>query len=412
MKTGYKIRKILEYFHPVFLLPWICPVGYLFYPQRSDRTLQMLYLAGFLLIICSAVSRMAAVKAVFLRTYLFLCLTAAAAVLLSGYFIGKRLFDPILLKAFLIELSVSCFWIMLSSARIRMKEKRRRRSKNENDFTWKDEPVSLKAPSLFGVICFIVVYILGLLNVCPVLCDTALAAGMIYLLIYLSYCHLSATEDYFSETGRLENVPRRKIFRIRMTVFLTLAFLIVISFLLSFQLKGRRTYRDLRTFSFKHTIDPEELYFHVPEETPEPDFSGWDPGPAESREAPAWIGWLGKIFIFCILAATVLLIFRAIADYSLEFRGAEEENGDLTISLGEDDTKKLFSKLPRIFPGPLTEREKIRREYRRTVLRYRGRKNLPKDYETPAQIEEGTPFPDSFDIRTLHETYEEARYAP
>ena len=89
-----------------------------------------------------------------------------------------------------------------------------------------------------------------------------------------------------------------------------------------------------------------------------------------------------------------------------------EENGDLVFSLDTDEAAGIRPAAGKKGGGrALSEREKIRRNYRKTIRKYRGRGQLPLGVETPSQIEEETPFPDGFDVASLHETYITARYS-
>ena len=59
---------------------------------------------------------------------------------------------------------------------------------------------------------------------------------------------------------------------------------------------------------------------------------------------------------------------------------------------------------------PRTEKERIRRKYRRTIRR--ARQEAPMQFETPAEIERGADLSSLPDPEAFHTEYERARYAP
>lgn len=108
----------------------------------------------------------------------------------------------------------------------------------------------------------------------------------------------------------------------------------------------------------------------------------------------------------------VMRIVRSITATAKDFYEIQEENGDIAVRLdtASDKSRDLRARGGSLFARrqPLTEREKVRREYRRAIMRYRG--DVPRRSETPSQIEDAAQFPQDFDIAGLYEKYEKARY--
>lgn len=92
------------------------------------------------------------------------------------------------------------------------------------------------------------------------------------------------------------------------------------------------------------------------------------------------------------------------------FRETYDENGDLVEDLEEEETNVERISLRPVHGGRgrLTEAERIRRQYRRTIRRYR--KEQPGCYETPYEIEAGAGIADTEEGQRLHQLYERMRY--
>ena len=125
-------------------------------------------------------------------------------------------------------------------------------------------------------------------------------------------------------------------------------------------------------------------------------------------EPPKWLEYVGWVIAGACMAGLFFVLVRGIVLYFLEFRSIPEENGDIAKALDEDLTEKIPIGRQLFHFGRLSEKERIRRNYRRTIRKYR--KELPLTHESPSEIEGNTVFPANFDVQELHEIYEEARY--
>ena len=410
MRTETRIRHTLEWLHPVLLIQAVCPLMYAFYKERVDAYVLPLYLLAFALVICSAASRIAARRVRTMWLYLLICALSAAATLTLVWVLGGRLLSGALRIALVVEMVIGCIWLIWDSGSIRMRDKRRQKAHEENDISWTDTEVILERPLRVGIAWFAIVYLAGLLNYCPVLCDLALGFGAAYLLIVFVYWQIDATEAFLEKTSGISNVPKRKIRTMRMGMLLIAMVLFLLAVCPALLTGKGRMYRDLR---FREFTAPVAMDFpmEMPEEM-QGEAIDWSELISEEdlyREPPWWLKYVEEAIAAVFAVVMVWIILRGIAGYFRDFRGAPEENGDVAESLDEDTSVKLSGEVRRNPFAPLTQREKVRRAYRRAIRRFR--KDRPSLHETPSEIEARAVFPEGFDVAGLHSEYEEARYA-
>ena len=404
------IRHVLEWLHPVLLIQAVCPLMYAFYKERVDGYILPLYLIAFLLVICSFASRAAARRVKTMGLYLGICLASAAAALGMAWVLGGRYLSVYLRIALMVEMVIGCVWLVWDAGSIRMRDKRKKKAHEENDISWTDTEVILERPLRVGIAWFAIVYLAGLLNFCPILCDLALGFGTAYLLLVLVYWQLDATESFLEGRSGISNVPKKKIRTMRMGMLLVMmaGFLLTV---LPALLSGRgRIYRDLRFQEFTAPVMmdmPMELSEEMQGEAV--DWSEFLSEEEFYREPPWWLHYVEEAVGALFAVALAGVVLKGIVGYFRDFRGAPEENGDIAQALDEDVAVKLAGQKRRNPFAPLTDREKIRRAYRRAIRKYR--KDSPSSYETPSEIEANADFPEGFDENKLHVEYEQARYA-
>ena len=133
---------------------------------------------------------------------------------------------------------------------------------------------------------------------------------------------------------------------------------------------------------------------------------------AEGREPPVWLQLffqiLENVLTVAGLVFIAVLLVRMLQKAVRAFRIRDTENGDEIESLLQEERASLRARTG--FGGSAAEREKnrIRRRYRRTILRYR--KEAPGIQETPSEMEKLAHLPDTEEMRNLHLDYEQARY--
>ena len=414
-----KICRFLEAFHQVLILQLICPFLYVFYDGRQDRWILPLYLTGWALLICAIVTRKAARQARTLWGYLAAALAGAAGsmsatlLLVSGRFLwpggGRWLYWSAVQWAALAACPVLCLWMTAEASMIRMNRKRRKQARENNDISWTEHQTILERPAGPFLVWFGVVYMAALLCSCPPLCDLSLVSGILYLMVWLVWRQCTVTENYLEETMALINVPVNKIRRMHRGMILAALVLLIPAAAVSLSAGTLRQYRDLRKSDLAMPLAVENMDQGFMPAAGE-NFGDWMDmiGPEESAFTwPAWMEKLPTVFFILMMGVVVFLALRAAKEYLLEFEGAPEENGDLSQSL-EEENGKLQSSGRHFLFGRMTQKEKVRRLYRRTIRRYR--KEKPGVYESPAEIEAGASFPPGFDLTALHEAYEQARY--
>ena len=404
----------------VLILQLLCPFLYVFYDGRRDSQILPLYLTGWALLLCAAISRQAARKAVTFPAYMAAALAGIGAtlfltvVLISASILwpggGTWLHWQNVQLAVLTANAVLCLWVAVEASMIRMNRKRRTAARENNDISWSEHKTLLQHPAAPYLLWFAVVYTAALLCSCPRLCDLSLLNGILYLISWLAWQQCTVTENYLEETRTLAKVPVNKIRRMHRGMILICLAALIPAAGAALLTASMRPYRDLRKadLSMPMYTDMMDQGAISPAEG---GFEEWmEMMPAEecSFAWPAWMEKLPTVFFILILGTVLLLAVKAAREYMLEFEGAPEENGDISRSLEEDQTQKLKSSGLRIPFGRISEKEKVRRLYRRTIRRYR--KEKPKAYEAPKEIEAGTAFPTDFDSTSLHESYERARY--
>ncbi len=410
MKYRNLCKELLACAHIGLILPLFVPSICLLQTQRQDSALPLMYLAGTVIMICAAASRLAAKHTGTFPAYLAICLMSSAAVVLSGTVMTNSRLPNDLRNLFLTGQVIGCVWICMLSARIRMREKRRQQAKRNNDISWRETTGIMENPGWFGLGMFACSYVLSILNNCPVFCSTVLIGGILYSLLFLVWREMDVADSFLEETKRIENVPRRKILAMRGRRAFLLGVLIIAAGIPAVLTVDHRTYRDLRSMSFSTVIDGDRLHFRMRPTPLEELLPDWVEQPLRAETTPEIFRQMNRILFWIAMAGIVILILWLIREYAGSFRGIPEENGDEAIPLTTDTAIQVKRKGRGRIRGPLSEREKVRRQYRRTIRGYRKRAQLPGPCETPSQIEEGTAFPEGFDVQALHEAYEKARY--
>lgn len=407
-----KILRILEGLHSAFLFAMVSPLFYVFFREREDSWFLPLFLLGLLLIAVSLPSRIAARKLRTLWEYLLVCGVAIAGTLLVVWLLGGLFFSGEVRYTLLAVVALGAFWMLLDACRLRIQEKRRTKAEAENDISWQEADILLEKPRPVFLIWFGIVYLAALLNHCPALCNLSLTTGIFYFFLLLVYAHAAASVRLLSDTAVIANVPGRKILRLRRGLLLILLLAALLAVIPSVLTAGSRPYQDLR-FRESEAVSGEEtplvpLFLELDVCSGEQYLWMEQLGAVEEKEPPMWLIYLGRVLTGTIFCAAVFLVFRGILGYFLEFRGVPEENGDEAELLEEASAEsRLYGGQDRRTWG-LSERERIRRAYRRAVRKYR--KGLPQCSESPSEIEEKTDFPENFQVEELHNRYEEARY--
>lgn len=400
----------LEKLSTTMLLSLPGPLGCLLYSGRIDSQVCRLFLAGSIFLLCAAVCDFAAQRVQALWSYIGICLCAAAATGFLALGLGLRWLERSMRLVLLLETIFAVSFLSLTSLQVRMREKRRKTAMRENDITWVENSVMFERPSVFGILLFTGAYILSLFTNCPAFCDLSLYAGVLYTLIFLIHRCIQHILESWQEYRHLTHVPADKMLRQYTGFVAVLVMLVCLSAVPSLMTGEFRSYRDIRDWRAENPISPEDMRFPEMEGTgyaliPHPDIEK-----GEYHPVPGWYKPVEYLLTGAILLLMVALVLRAIRKYAFSFRGRMEENGDIALSLAEDETQRIRIGVRNRRKKEEGEREKIRKNYRRTIRRFRRRGELPSGFETPTRIEEETAFPDGYDLASLHEKYIIARY--
>ncbi len=418
-----RMMMILEWVHPALLLPLVLPAVYMLLEIREDRLLLPLWVCGLSVLLASVTAKTAIHRVRSLGTYLLICtggilLSALVSCLLAELLIGGA--DPAaaaegadavsaLVPVAAVITACMSFLVTFDAFRTRMREEGRRQAVLNNDIDWVESSYLLEKPSPFFALFHAAVYLGARFTAAPVMCDIALFTGAAYLMVSFLYRYLEHTESYLQETENLANVPARKI---RTVGFWRILFLLsgtAALFLFSLSFARFRTYHDLRKWKPSVSMTAEELW-----EMNEPGPEGlteafWFENTEASPEPllpPVFWEYLSILLSVLVSAALFLLLIRVIRQVLVSFRNGMEENGDVAESLYEEKEEKKLHRRKK--DGGISVKNKIRRQYIRLIRRYR--KTTPASFESPEEIESQADFPAAVDRKSLHQSYEEARY--
>ena len=394
-----------SWFHLTLILALVVPAGYAPLLAREDSYILPLYLASWLTLPFIAVIRLLAWKTKYYLQYLGGC---GAAIALAFFFTLpiSRLFPSQALGTwYRIGILIELLFVMAEAEKIRRQEIQRAAALRDHDISWQSQPSLLEYPRPVLLVWFILIYGLGLVVSCPPLCSLSLASGFLYLLLSIAVRSRLALDDYLLETSYISRVPAHRIQRIRQGFLIVFLLLLAAALSPAFLASSFRPYVDLRhARPITFDINLEEPPMTGPEPMSDGLLEEIMLRYAGSGKPAAWTKPASYLLITLTLAFTALLLFRMIRSRFLEFRGLDE-NGDLILSLPDEEPNTSSIRSRRKRAKDNTPQDKIRRLYRRTILR--KRKDRPGPAETPSEIEKKAGIQDA----RLHEGYEEARYA-
>ncbi len=168
-----------------------------------------------------------------------------------------------------------------------------------------------------------------------------------------------------------------------------------------------RTYADIRKWQLEGNVLRPEEWNIEPFSNPKQleSFSDLIPD-QETHELPEYVKGMGYVLCFIIFAGLAVLLLRMFWRFCGEFRDTEEENGDVSDTFLPDRREKLRPAARQ--RGADSERERIRRRYRREIKKHHPGKPLPS--LTPHEIEAEAGLAGTPEGEELHGIYEEARY--
>lgn len=340
--------------------------------------------------------------------YLLLGAASSGGMLLAVWGIGNRLLPSMTLYLLLGVLLLEGWVVILDHLRVRLALTRAQKDGSVHDTSWIPPRSIFEGPSAGGFLVFGFVYGMGLLLASRVICNVTLVEGILYAFLYLAYHYVTVTEGYFRLQHNVKNIPTRRVYGITGGVMGILAVLLAGVAVVSLLLIPQRRYFDVTNLK----LGGVDLSMEDMMASPPAHMGGMEEllgeGYAQARPMPEWLEAVFEGLAVLLLLVLCILAVRGIWRYLKIFRETEEENGDLVEELAEVDQKEQALRMSRE-REPRSERERIRRRYRKTIRRYR--KERPKAFETPLEIEQAAGIAEMEEIRALHGQYEEARYA-
>ena len=295
----------------------------------------------------------------------------------------------------------------------RMSERLHRESDKDNpqlpDPTWRPSLDSLRTPSFVVLFYFFAAYALAVNLNNPAVCNAALFSAAVYTVITVLHQYISETEDYLSLNKRTCNIPSKRIYGIgtgMLAIFLLLFIIVILPALFTI---SNRYYRDIRKSAALINTDYSE-----PVQENEQEYESQEPmmemliaQNGEPGPPPAWMLTLLNVLEVAVFTFLATLIIKAVYDTFRTFRETADENGDIVEEL-EDTNEGIKIKKIRVSHRKLSERERIRKEYRKFIRRYR--KERPARHESPTEIERNAGIAEDEECKEIHKHYELARY--
>lgn len=403
------IRKGAGWIHAALIIAIIIPLLYSMGTDPMDFTGGNLYLRCLIIILPIAASDFATEKCRGVLSYL---MTSAAIFALTGLIswgLSFSLHSNTMSWAYVIMMLCGTVYVMIDRFMERIKKHQAKKLARGEDPDWHPYHTVLREPSFLALSYFVVVYTIARNLNSPSVCNAALFSAVVYTLVTLLYHYVCETENYLFLNKRTCNLPSKRIYGIgngMLAIFLVLFLFTLLPSLFTVQ---SRHYRDLRNWSANIETD-----LPAPEEEPRAEESAEDPMAAlmaeyeEAKPTPQWVLYLTYVMEGVVFLLLTLLLLRKIFATFRTFREAIDENGDVVEELHDAGEAPLSMKKSAPIKRRLSERERIRKEYRKTIRRHR--KDRPAIYESPSEIEAHAGLAGSKDCLRLHEAYELARY--
>lgn len=266
------------------------------------------------------------------------------------------------------------------------------------------------APSFAYSGVFVIYYMTGILFDGKQLCDIAFFSLMLYLFMTVVYVFLAQTEHYISLNHDVKKVPVSRLFNIGGAMLASILMLVLL-LSVSCMIAGKnRYYTDLRDKKVEVQVREDTWEMDIPQ-TQTNGISKEEQilmQEEQIQKMPEWVNYLFHAVVYILLVGAVILCVKAIFQKLSQFQESFSENDDVIEELEEEKVREPFlvSGKPQ---KAETEREKIRRQYRKMIRKHR--KERPYEHETPQEIEKEAGLWENEEMKVLHVRYEEARYA-
>ena len=298
----------------------------------------------------------------------------------------------------------------LDALQMRFNDNERIRAKKLQDMSWTGDDYLLPRPWMQILVIFLLLYLVSLFSHSKGLGDVALAGAVLYFFLVFPYRFLKNRSDYLEKMIHISSVPS---VRIRRLTGIFLAAVLISCALFAGLAAASASGRIFLTLPrFRGIPNPDPVSGFQQEAQMEQFMNLQNLIGTEGREPPVWLQLFFRVLENVLTVAGLVfisvLLVRMLQKAVRLFRIRDTENGDEIESLLQEE--RVSIRIRTGFGGSAGEREKnrIRRRYRRTILRYR--KEAPGIQETPSEMEKLAGLPDTEEMRNLHQEYELARY--
>lgn len=406
------MRKLIKiaagWIHSSLILAIIIPLIYALCVKDQAAVGSDLYLKCLIILLPIVMTDLAADRYRNLLSYIFLCALILVATGAMAWILADSLHDSVLLWGYLLLLLAETLFVIINRLAARLQKKTAKEAAMAADPTYRPFYDILKEPSFFVLIYFGAVYFLAVNFNSPSVCNAALFSAILYAVITFLYQYVCETERYLFLNKRTCSLPSKRIYGIGSGTLAIYLLLLMILVLPSLFTVSHRHYRDLRELA-------SDIKIEYPELTPEnhTENTGEDPMAAllaeygDAAPAPWWLDYIFYLVSTVVFVFLIIVLIKKVYAVFQDFRAANDENGDIVEELQDtsEDIRKIKISADR---RRLSKRERIRKEYRRTIRRHR--KDRPAVYESPIEIEENAGIAGTEEGTALHARYELARY--
>lgn len=402
------VKRTAGWIHATLIMAMIMPLLYAFGAKQPDDIGQNLFYKCLVIILPVIATDLIIKKCKGLLSYLILSVLVFVATAAVGWLAAGSLRQSFVFWIYLFVLLCETIFVIFSRMAERLRRDDEQEISKDTDPTWRPSIDSLRTPSFAILIFFCADYVIAVNLNNPAVCNAALLCAIVYTVITFLYLHVSETENYLALNRRTCNIPSKRIYGIgngMLAIFMLLFIVVMLPALFTI---SNRHYRDLRESTALINIDYTELVEENERQTDTPmPPEAWMEQFGAPEPPPEWLDTLFYIMetIVAILLAAALI--KIIYDTFKSFRATADENGDIVEELAETNEGVKIKRL-RISRRKLSERERIRKEYRKFIRRYR--KERPARSESPTEIERNAGISESEECKRIHNQYELARY--
>ena len=401
------IKRTAGWVHSMLIMaiifPLLCALGL----EWHDIAGQNLYIKSLLIIVPIVITDYAVEKCRSLLTYLVISFLTFATTGVLGMTIALSIHPMGVSTGYTVLLSIETVFVIIDRLLGRLRKKEEKEAAMEADPYWRPARDNLREPAFPVLFYFLVIYIVAQNVENPEVCNEALLSVALYTPVFFAYQYVKDTENYLSLNKRTCNLPSKRIYGIGSGILTAFLLLFVMIVALSASTINRRSYSDIRKWINERKVDYSDL-----ETERDVGYGGEDPMEelqafyGEPQPVPLWVTFISYLIIAGACLFAVFLMIKAIRMQFRIFRETKDENGDIVEELRETEPAQKKPRTERI--RILSERERIRKQYRKMIRHYR--KERPAVFESPSEIEKNAGVAEETEVKELHVRYERARY--